>query len=135
MKQKLEKKQRSFRVPDRIIRESFAKAKSIKISARNVDHLWHQSASLGDLNSWLPLERMFKVVGVKPQMLRPIFGSGLRRVRTYGQLGNFHLSPEAFLGMARLFRKPVEAWKENEKTGNLNHIFTAHPNGSIERTD
>ena len=60
-------------VPDEAIKEQFASATEVSFSARRFNHIPHRSISFGDLGWWLPLTRVLPLIGITPQVLRPVF--------------------------------------------------------------
>jgi hypothetical protein len=136
------------KVPAKAIRKAYAKAGSVNFSARNFNHIKYRSIGIGDLGWWLPLQRVLPLIGITPQMLRPVFNPQQKlvkrgkefksirvwlpkRVRTYDQLGSFPLSRESFLKLAKVLGKSIKVLREDGGTGDHNHIFTVHPSGEI----
>lgn len=60
-------------IPDEAIREQFAGASEVSFSARRFNHIPYRSIAFGDLGWWLPLTRVLPLIGITPQMLRPVF--------------------------------------------------------------
>jgi hypothetical protein len=122
-------------IPDEIIREEFANAAEVNFSARQFNSVLHRAIGFGDLGWWLPLSRVLPLVGITPQMLRPVFNlqyksmrAGLQPViETYEQLGSFPLSNEPFQELARILGKTVKVWREDSGTGEHTFVFTVHP--------
>ncbi len=145
---------------DEVIKKAFAGADSVNFSARNFNCVIYGSISFGDLGWLLPLEDVLPLIGITPQMLRPVFGPQPRRVKrqfpfnlswlglnkrcyktawvelpevveTYEQLGSFALSEKPFQELARILGKSVIVMRQDGSTGGHCHIFTAHPSGEI----
>jgi len=60
-------------IPDETIIEAFANADSVSFSARRFNFIQDRSIAFGDLGWWLPLTRVLPLIGITPQMLRPVF--------------------------------------------------------------
>lgn len=145
--------------PDAIKRQ-FAKATEVSFSARAFNHIPYRNIAFGDLGWWLPLTRVLPLVGITPQMLRPVFNPqkrlgerhfplnrswfGLNKrmhtvvsvelpatIETYGDLGYFPLSHKPFQELARILGKSVRVLREDGGTGEHYPLFTVHPSGEI----
>lgn len=60
-------------VPENVIIETFARAEAIRISVRDRNWINYRSIALPGIGWWLPLSRVLPLVGITPQMLRPVF--------------------------------------------------------------
>ena len=60
-------------ISDDAIREQFAKASEVIFSARSFNIIAYRQICFGDLGWWLPLTRVLPLIGITPQMLRPVF--------------------------------------------------------------
>lgn len=147
-------------IPDEAIKEAFANVNSVSFSARPFNHIPYRSIALGDLGWWLPLRRVLPLIGITPQMLRPVFNPQLKMVKrrfpfnlswfelnknrykfvevelpanidTYEQLGDFPFADKPFQELARILGKSVEVLREDGGTGDHHHLFTVHPSGEI----
>lgn len=147
-------------VTDKEIIEQFAIANSLSFSARRFNYVEYRFVAFGDIHWWLPLIRVLPLVGVTPQMLRPVFSPqwkmvkrhfpfnlswfGLNKnlykrvkvelpstIETYEQLGNFPLSGEPFQQLARVLQKSVKVFRQDGGTGEHWLLFTVHPSGEI----
>ncbi len=61
------------KIPDEAIKEQFEVASEVSFSARRFNHIPYRSIAFGDLGWWLPLTRVLPLIGITPQMLRPVF--------------------------------------------------------------
>lgn len=61
------------KIPNEAIREQFAGTSEVSFSARRFNHIPYRSIAFGDLGWWLPLTRVLPLIGITPQMLRPVF--------------------------------------------------------------
>jgi len=61
------------KIPDEAIREQFTSADEVYFSARRFNSVPNRSVAFGDLEWWLPLTRVLPLIGITPQMLRPVF--------------------------------------------------------------
>ncbi|MCX6784994.1 MAG: hypothetical protein NTV81_03645 [Candidatus Komeilibacteria bacterium] len=102
-------------VPDSAIIETYSVATSVKFG-------W-----------WFPLTRVLPLIGVTPQMLKPVFDSANvyvpDEVREYAQLGMFPLVRKAFIALAKILNKPVEVEREEGGSGFHRPVFTSYPSG------
>ncbi len=150
------------KILDEDIKQAFASANSVRFSAKPLNYISYRFIAFGDLGWWLPLMRVLSLVGITPQMLRPVFnpqtetvkrrfpfnlswfGKNKNRfkiaevelpknIRTYGELGNFPLAEKPFQKLARILGKPVEVLREDGSTGEHYPLFTAYPSGEIIR--
>lgn len=64
---------------DDIIR-AWATATEVQFSARRFNYIAYRQIGFGDLSWWLPLERVLPLIGITPQMLRPVFNPQRRHV-------------------------------------------------------
>lgn len=148
------------KIPDEAIEEAFASASLVSFSARRFNHIPYRSVAFGDIGWWLPLTRVLPLIGITPQMLRPVFNPqwkvvkrrfpfnlswfGLNKnryktvdvelpetIETYKELGEFPLTDKPFQELARIFGKSVEVLREDGSTGEHYPLFTAHPSGEI----
>jgi hypothetical protein len=155
-----QKYDRQDKIPDEAIKEQFAGTDEVSFSARGFNHIPYRSIAFGDLGWWLPLTRVLPLIGITPQMLRPVFNPqrkvvkrhfpfnlswfGLNKnryksvgvelpptIETYEQLGNFPLSDKPFRELARVLGKSVKVLREDGGTGNHSLLFTARPSGEI----
>lgn len=69
----MKKYDRPDKIPDETIREQFARSTNVKFSARRFNDILHRSITFGNLGWWLPLTRALPLIGITPQMLRPVF--------------------------------------------------------------
>lgn len=142
------------------IREAFANADSIRFAARNWNVIKYRMVAFGGLR-WLPLKYVLEVIGITPQMLRPVFNPqrewGKRRfplnlswfglnskqyewrdvelpkiVDNYEQLGSFPTTKEHFQKVRKVFGKAIEVYKEDGSTGQMTYLGTVHLSGQIE---
>ncbi|MDO8585185.1 MAG: hypothetical protein Q7R85_03670 [bacterium] len=138
-------------IPDEAIKEAFAGSNLVSFSARPNNCIEYRSIAFGDLGWWLPLMRVLPLIGITPQMLRPVFsprekrvqcescGNGYKIVKvelleiieTYEQLGGFPIADKPFRELARIFGKSVEVLREDGGTGEHYYLFTVHPSGEI----
>lgn len=147
-------------IPDEAIVQAFTSTEKVLFSARNFNYIGLRHIGFGDLGWWLQLRRVLPLIGITPQMLRPVFDHqtevvkrrfpfnlgwfGLnknqyktinfklpRKIKTFDQLRCFRIAPKAFQELARLLGKPVEVWREDGGTGKHFYLFTAHPSGEI----
>ncbi len=148
------------KIPNEVIKEAFANTDSVSFSTRRFNHIPYRSIAFGDLGWWLSLTRVLPLIGITPQMLRPVFNLqprmvrrrfpfnlswfGLnknryevvevelpRRIESYKQLGRFALAEEPFRKLAEILGKSVRVLREDGGTGEHRHLFTAHPSGEI----
>src|SRR3989344_2509941 len=68
---------RSGEIPDEAIKEQFRVAREVDFSARPFNSILYRSIAFGDLGWWLPLTRVLPLIGITPQMLRPVFSPRL----------------------------------------------------------
>src|SRR3989344_7411896 len=151
---------RSGEIPDEAIKEQFRVAREVDFSARPFNSILYRSIAFGDLGWWLPLTRVLPLIGITPQMLRPVFNPqrkcvkrkfpfnlslfGLNKnryrtvevelpetIETYEQLGNFPLSEKPFRDLAQILEKSVKVFRESGGTGDHHFLFTAHPSREI----
>ena len=61
------------KIPDEAIIEQFVSANEVSFSARRFNCIPYRSIAFGDLDWWLPLTRVLPLIGITPQMLRPVF--------------------------------------------------------------
>ncbi|MDI6883346.1 MAG: hypothetical protein QMC93_02640 [Patescibacteria group bacterium] len=157
----MEQKYDWHKIPDEAIKAAFASASLVRFSARPFNYIGYRSITFGDLGWWLPLTRVLPLLGITPQMLRPIFNPqqkvvkrrfpfnlrwfGLNKnryrirkvelpenIKTYEQLGSFPLTDnKPFQELARLFGKSVEVLREDGGGGGHYYLFTVHPSGEI----
>ena len=148
-------------VSDAVIKKAFARATSVKFSARRFNFIQYRQIAFDDIGWWLPLRRVLPILGITPQMLRPVFSDfqlslekrsfpfnsrwlGLNKqthkaiklelpknIESYEELGEFPLSDKPFQELAKILGKSVEVWREDGGTGEHYHIFTACPSGEI----
>lgn len=157
-----QKYDRPDEIPDEAIKEQFAKSNEVSFSARPFNRIPYRSIAFGNLGRWLPLMRVLPLIGITPQMLRPVFNPqrklvkrrfpfnlswfGLNKKRhklaevelpitieNYEQLGNFLLSDKPFQELARILGKSVKVWREDGKTRDHYLLFTAYPSGEIDK--
>lgn len=147
-------------ISDEAIKTAFTGANSVSFSSRHFNHISHRSITFGNLGRWLPLTRVLPLIGITPQMLRPVFnhqhkivkrrfpfnltwfGLNKNQVRfvkvelpeyidNYEQLGGFPLTNKPFQGMAKILGKSVKVLREDGGTGDHYALFIAHPSGEI----
>lgn len=148
-------------IPDEVIKAQFNRCTVVEFSARSYNAIRYRSITFGDLGWWLPLRRVLPLIGITPQMLRPVFNPqhkiskrrfpfnlrwfGLNKNRyilqtvelpniidTYDQLGSFPPDHAPFLELANILNKPVKVLKEDGATGQHYPLFTAHTNGLVQ---
>ena len=153
-----QKYSRPDQIPDQAIKDEFVRSTEVSFSARRYNDFKYRSICFGNLGWWLPLTRVLPLIGITPQMLRPVFTPqqtlipqhfpfnlswfGLNQnrhrieevelpeiIETYEQLGNFPLTDEPFFELARVLGKSVRVMREDGETGDHNYLFTAHPPG------
>ncbi len=128
---------RADEIPDEAIIEAFAQVNSVKFSARTFNHIPYRSIGIGDLGWWLSLTRVLPLLGITPQMLKPVFSVPNRvlpeNIETYEQLGDFPLSEKPFQKLAEILGKSIQVWREDGSTGDHYYLFTAHPDGNVTR--
>jgi len=147
-------------IPDNAIVEQFSSSDEVSFSARRFNYISYRNIAFGDLGWWLPLTRVLPLIGITPQMLRPVFNPqrkcvkrkfpfnlslfGLNKnryrtvevelpetIETYEQLGNFPLSEKPFRDLAQILEKSVKVFRESGGTGDHHFLFTAHPSREI----
>lgn len=124
------------KISDEAITEAFANAEIVSFSARRFNSVQFRAIGLEGLEWWLPLVRVLPLVGITPQMLRPVFNLLAEvelpeEIESYEQLGNFPLTEEHFLKLAKVLGKSVVVMREDGTTGGHYYLFTAHPSGEI----
>jgi len=60
-------------IADKAIIDEFEKTTTVMFSARPYNYVAYRSIAIGDLGWWLPLMRVLPLLGITPQMLRPVF--------------------------------------------------------------
>lgn len=70
------------KISDEAIREAFASADSVSFSARRFNYIRYRDIAFGDIGWWLPLRRVLPLIGITPQMLRPVFNPQRRIAET-----------------------------------------------------
>jgi len=142
----------AHKISDINIKKAFEKTRSVKVTARPFNHIAFRSIGFDELGWWLPLLRVLPLIGITPQMLRPVFNPqkvskkrlfpfclrwwGLnkwthklvevelpRNIESYKDLGCFVLSHKPYQELAKILGKPVEVWREKGKNGNEKHNF------------
>jgi hypothetical protein len=147
-------------IPNETIQEAFAKSDSVKFLAKRFNHIPYRSITFGDFGWWLPLSRVLPIIGITPQVLRPVFNPqrdlrprhfpfnlkwfGLNKnryeitdvdlpktIKSYEKLGFFRLNEKNFLELAKILGKVIEVIKDDGSTGEYYHLFSAYPSGEI----
>jgi hypothetical protein len=146
-------------IPDEAIRQEFANADVVQFSAKPVNLIQYRQITFGDLGFWLPLTRVLPLLGITPQILRPVFNPQHRviklqlpledefydpeelyqeaavelpeNIEDYEQLGSFPLHYGPFAILAEILGKSVEVWQEDGNTGSHSYQFTASPSRRI----
>jgi hypothetical protein len=148
------------KITDETIKDAFSNADSVSLSVRHSNYISYRFIAFGDLGWWLPLMRVLPLIGITPQILRPVFNPqwktvkrrfplnhkwfGLNKktvktveielpevIETYEQLGSFPLAEKPFQELARILGKSVEVMREDGSTGEHHHLFTVRPFGEI----
>jgi|SRR3989344_49355 len=148
------------KISDEDVKEAFKKAKIVRFSARRFNSIRHRSVAFGYDGSLLPLERVLPLIGVTPQMLRPVFNPqpGLvrrrfpfnlswfgwnkkqkktvsielpKKIESYEELGSFPLAEKPFHELAKIFGKPVEVLREDGQAGGHKLLFTINLHGHV----
>jgi hypothetical protein len=149
-------------IPDEVIAEEYLKTDTIRFSARPFNTVIYRSIAFGELGWWLSLIRVLPLVGVTPQMLRPVFNPqtkwlklptrrkfrwfGSRKfihhlvvqtlpdeIATYHQLGGFPLSVDNFLALSKVLGKSIEVYREDGGSGEHRYLFTVTSSGEVVR--
>lgn len=128
------------KIPDEAIVEAFASVDVVSFSSRNNNCIQYRKISIGDLGWWLPLERVLPLLGITPQMLRPVFITDYSRtkapevVERYEELGSFWSGREPFVELAKILGKKIEVLSEDGGTGDHRFRYIACPSGEIIET-
>lgn len=124
-------------ITDEEIIDAYKSADTIRFSARRNNYVIYRSIAFGELGWWLSLTRVLPLVGVTPQMLRPVFKrfDFGEQLHSYHQLGSFPLTAEAFKKLAKVLGKSIEVLREEPDTMEHIHLFTAHPTGEVVFVD
>lgn len=148
------------KIPDAAIKEEFANATMVRFSAKRFNFIPYRSIAFGDLGWWLPLKRVLPLIGITPQMLRPMFSPQRETVKrrfpfnlkwfgfnkqtyktievelppmveTYEELGEVRVEGARFVQFAQILGKPVEVLREDGYSGEHYPVFTAYPSGEV----
>ncbi|MBI2113277.1 MAG: hypothetical protein HYT50_01725 [Candidatus Wildermuthbacteria bacterium] len=145
---------RTDEISDQEIREEFARATEVVFAAKPYNYPTRRFISFGlfdEERRLLPLARVLMILGITPQMLRPIFsspywktvkrrGSGERelqkmylprKIATFDQLGSFPLSKEKFLQFAVILGRPIRVLREHPTQDRYSYLFTVDPPGEV----
>lgn len=143
-------------IPIDEIKKAFAETKTIQFSARPFNWIKLRQISFGNLRHWIPLTYVLPIIGITPQMLRPVFNPvkklekrkfpygwkwfGLNKnyqtlkeselpqnINQYEELESFPLDKERFRKLAKILKKSIEVWKEDGGTGQHYLLFIINP--------
>lgn len=150
-------------ITDDAVKTAFQESNMVYFMARPFNSIEYRGIIFEGYDFSLPLIKVFSVIGVTPQMLRPVFSPqeklvkrtfpfnlswfGLNkecrkvvnvelpsRIDTYEQLGSFPLNKERFVKLAMVLNKKIKVIRE-EGTGESYPLFVVHPSGEIETID
>ena len=146
-------------IPEEVIKKAFVDADLVIFSARRFNYVKYRFISFGGLGWWLPLSRVLPLIGITPEMLKPVFFPQQRRIKrrfpfslawfglnkkqykfvevelekveNYDQLGNFPLAYRPFQDLAKVLGKRVKVLREDGGTGECCYLFTTHPSNDV----
>lgn len=145
-------------ISDEKIRQMFAGTTVVHCPCRNFNCMKWAHIFLQTLKEELPLARVLEVVGITPQMMRPMFNPQRkvverwllspwrlggsqhkvvnvqlpRIINSYDELGNFYAKRKTFIAFAKIIGKTVKVYQSYGDTCELTPLFTAFPSGKIE---
>lgn len=133
-------------VSDEDIKRAFANTESVDFLGRHFNPIQFQLVGLKSLIMELPMIRVLSLIGVTPQMLRPVFNPQRKlinfrfedeelpdNIKSYEQLGGFYITQKKpFQELAKILGKPVKVnLREDGKSFFYSLLFTALPSGEI----
>lgn len=150
-------------ISDEAVVEAFRAANEVIFFARNFNYVKYRGVGVGKIG-WLPLERLFQVLGIKPQDLKGVFDSrkgivkrrfpfnfsflGLNKrtrkfglvelpdtIPSYDDLGAFPLDENRFVELAKILQKPIRVLREDGSSGDAWELFMAYPFGKVVELD
>jgi hypothetical protein len=113
----------------KVIREEFAKAKSVKFLARNFVLLKNGKSSIfiGDLPEMVP-DTVLSALNISLKEMPGLESDEKHR-------DGFVANEKNFLALAKILNKPVEVIHRESDCGDpTHHLFTTYPDGHITRT-
>lgn len=151
-------------IPDQAIKEAWGQSDFISFSARRFNNPTTRSIGLDGLGWWINASRVFQVVNITPQDLRPAFSPQLRhdrlmfpldllarmvgkgayvtrvvelprRIERYDQLGSMPLSEEAFGKLAVVINKGIRIMREDGASGDHYDFATLDRTGRVVVTE
>jgi hypothetical protein len=127
-------------ISDKEIIKAWKASKSVKLSVKAYSWVDGLKIVFGNFNQWLPFRRVLPLVGITAPMLKSVFSLEkddlLLDEIAYEQLGYFRLAADNFFKLAEILGKPIEVFREDDRTGEYEFLYRAYPNGKIlERKD
>jgi len=142
------------KIPDEVIQKEFGQANSIKFLTRKVNSIEYWSITFGDLGWWLPVNRVFPIIGITQEMLGSVIGLQLQEaprrfpfnlswfglnkkqskiIRIDPDISSFYMNEELFQKLAKILDKSIESWDEDNTEKHPRLMFSVNPLGKVTK--